>query len=48
MRDDAAALVEVFDDHELAAVAQFLRRGIDFSYRQTALLRAQDLKENQP
>ncbi|MDN5861625.1 MAG: MarR family transcriptional regulator [Pseudonocardia sp.] len=48
MRDDAAVLVEGFDDRELAAIAEFLRRGTDFSYRQTALLRAQDLKEHQP
>lgn len=41
IRDDAEALVDGFDDRELGAIAEFLRRGIDFSYRQTALLRAQ-------
>jgi DNA-binding MarR family transcriptional regulator len=43
LRADAAELVEGFDDHQLAAIAEFLVRGADFAYHQAALLRAQAL-----
>lgn len=43
LRQEAAALVEGFDVDQLAVIAEFLRRATDFSYRQTALLRAQSL-----
>ena len=39
---DAGALVEGFDKEELAAIAEFLTRSIDFLYRQGTLLRAHD------
>lgn len=41
LREDAAALLEGFDSHQLAAIAQFLTRATDFAYRRAALLRAQ-------
>ncbi|MGH3502127.1 MAG: MarR family winged helix-turn-helix transcriptional regulator [Nocardioidaceae bacterium] len=41
LRDDAAELVEGFDDHQLAAIAEFLTRGVEFAYHRTALLRTQ-------
>lgn len=41
LREDAAALLEGFDTHQLAAIAQFLTRATDFAYRRAALLRAQ-------
>ena len=43
IRDDAAALLEGFDTHQLAAIAEFLARSTDFAYRRAALLRAQTL-----
>jgi DNA-binding MarR family transcriptional regulator len=43
IRADAAALLDGFDDRELAAIAEFLARGTDFAYRRAALLRAQTL-----
>ena len=43
IRADATALVEGFDPHQLAAIAEFLERGTDFAYRRAALLRAQTL-----
>ena len=43
IRADAAALVEGFDDHQLEAIAEFLERSTDFTYRRAALLRAQSL-----
>ena len=48
IRDDAAALLEGFDDRELAAIAEFLRRGTGFSYRQAALLRARTGIDGRP
>lgn len=43
IRDDAAALLEGFDTHQLTAIAEFLARSTDFAYRRAALLRAQAL-----
>ncbi len=43
IRADATALLEGFDDRQLAAIAEFLERGTDFAYRRAALLRAQTL-----
>ena len=43
LREDAAALLEGFDTHQLAAIAQFLTRATGFAYRRVALLRAQVL-----
>ncbi len=41
MRRDAAALLEDFDAHQLAAVATFLERSTEFIYLRAALLRAE-------
>ncbi len=41
IRQDAAALVDGFDIHQLTAVAEFLGRSTDLVYRHAALLRAQ-------
>jgi DNA-binding MarR family transcriptional regulator len=41
IREDATALLEGFDTHELTAIAEFLARTTDFLYRRAALLRAQ-------
>ncbi len=43
LRADAAGLVEGFDEHQLAAIAEFLSRGIEFAYHRTALLRTHAL-----
>jgi DNA-binding MarR family transcriptional regulator len=43
IRDDAAALLDGFDAHQLAAISEFLARTTDFAYRRAALLRAQTL-----
>lgn len=43
MQDDAASLVEGFDTHQLAAVAEFLTRATDFAHRRSTLLRAESL-----
>ncbi|MGI9002716.1 MAG: MarR family winged helix-turn-helix transcriptional regulator [Pseudonocardia sp.] len=40
-RDEADTLLDGFDDHQLGAIATFLRRSTDFSYRRVALLRAE-------
>ena len=41
IREDATALLEGFDQHQLAAIAEFLARSTDFVYRRAAMLRAQ-------
>lgn len=41
LRAEAAELVEGFDDQQLAAIAEFLSRGIEFAYHRAALLRTQ-------
>lgn len=41
IRDDAAALLQGFDTHQLTAIAGFLTRSTDFMYRRAAILRAQ-------
>lgn len=41
LREDAATLLEGFDTHQLAAIAEFLARSTDFAYRRATLLRAQ-------
>lgn len=43
LRAEATALVEGFDAHQLAAIAEFLARSTDFAYHRAALLRAQTL-----
>ena len=43
IREDAAALLDGFDAHQLAAIAEFLARSTGFAYRRAALLRAQTL-----
>jgi DNA-binding MarR family transcriptional regulator len=40
---DAGGVLEGFDAHQLAAIAEFLARATDLSYRRGALLRAQVL-----
>ncbi len=42
IRKDVATLLEGFDTHELTAIAEFLAQSTEFTYRHTALLRAQD------
>jgi len=44
IRRDVAALLENFDRHQLAAIAEFLARSTDVAYRHMALLRAQTLR----
>jgi DNA-binding MarR family transcriptional regulator len=44
IRRDVAALLENFDSHQLAAIAEFLARSTDLAYRHMALLRAQTLR----
>jgi DNA-binding MarR family transcriptional regulator len=39
--DQSAALLDGFDENQLAAIAAFLERGTDFAYRNAALLRAE-------
>jgi DNA-binding MarR family transcriptional regulator len=43
LRDDVAAVVEPFDTHQLAAIAEFLARTTDVLYRHLALLRGHTL-----
>ena len=43
LREDVAALLERFDTHQIAAIAEFLARSTDLIYRHAALLRAQTL-----
>lgn len=43
LRDESAALLNGFDTHQLAAIAQFLARATELAYRRAALLRAQVL-----
>lgn len=43
IRNDVTALLELFDHHQLAAIAEFLSRSTDLAYRHTALLRADAL-----
>ncbi|MEV5543009.1 MarR family transcriptional regulator [Saccharopolyspora shandongensis] len=40
---DPDALIEGFDTHQLAAIAEFLSRVTDYAYQRSALLRAQTL-----
>jgi DNA-binding MarR family transcriptional regulator len=40
---DPSGLLEGFDAHQLAAIAEFLARATDLAYRRGALLRAQVL-----
>ncbi len=40
---DASGLLEGFDAHQLAAIAEFLARATDLAYRRATLLRAQVL-----
>jgi DNA-binding MarR family transcriptional regulator len=42
IRKDVAALLQDFDSHQLAAIAQFLAQSTEYAYRHAALLRAQD------
>jgi DNA-binding MarR family transcriptional regulator len=46
IRKDVAALLENFDGHQLAAIAEFLARSTDVAYRHMALLRAQTLRSS--
>lgn len=46
LRADAGWLVEGFDDRQLAAIAEFLSRGIEFAYHRTALLRTHALSSS--
>ena len=41
IRKDVATLLERFDTHQLAAIAEFLAGSTDLAYRHVALLRAQ-------
>ena len=43
IRKDVAALLDAFGTHQLTAVAEFLARSTDISYRHAALLRAETL-----
>jgi DNA-binding MarR family transcriptional regulator len=43
LRQDVAAMLEEFDAHQLAAIAEFLARSTDLIYRHAALLRAETL-----
>jgi DNA-binding MarR family transcriptional regulator len=40
IREDATALLERFDTHQLTAIADFLIHSTDFAYRHAALLRS--------
>ena len=42
---DPSGLLAGFDAHQLAAIAEYLSRATDFSYRRGALLRAQLLAD---
>jgi DNA-binding MarR family transcriptional regulator len=48
IRKDVAALLEAFDTHQLTAIAEFLTRSTDISYRHAALLRAEMLSAARP
>ena len=41
IREDAATLLEGFDDEQIAAIAEFLARSTELIYRHAAMLRAQ-------
>jgi len=41
IRKDVAALLQDFDSHELAAIAQFLTQSTKYAYHHAALMRAQ-------
>src|SRR5260370_32466517 len=43
LREDVAAVLEHFDKHQLAAIAEFLTRSTDLVYHHSTLLRAQTL-----
>jgi DNA-binding MarR family transcriptional regulator len=43
IRKDMAGLLESFDPHQLTAIAEFLARSTDFTYRHASLLRAHKL-----
>lgn len=43
IRKEITGLLEDFDPHQLAAIAEFLARSTDFSHRHAVLLRAQTL-----
>jgi hypothetical protein len=45
---DPNELLEGFDAHRLAAIAEFLARATDFVYRRGALLRAQGRQRGRP
>jgi DNA-binding MarR family transcriptional regulator len=42
IRKDVAALLQDFDSHQLAGIAQFLTQSTEYVYRHAALMRAQD------
>jgi DNA-binding MarR family transcriptional regulator len=44
IRKDVAALLEGFDTHQLAAIAEFLAQSTDLAYRHIALLRSDALR----
>ena len=45
LRKDVAALLENFDAHQLAAIAEFLARTTDLIYRHAALLRSETISD---
>jgi DNA-binding MarR family transcriptional regulator len=45
LRKDVAALLENFDAHQLAAIAEFLARATDLIYRHAALLRGETISD---
>ena len=45
LREDVAALLEKFDAHQLAAIAEFLAGTTDRIYRHAALLRAETISD---
>jgi DNA-binding MarR family transcriptional regulator len=45
LREDVAALLDNFDTHQLAAIAEFLARTTDLIYRHAALLRAETISD---
>ena len=45
LREDVAALLDQFDVHQLAAIADFLARTTDLVYRHAALLRAEAISD---
>jgi DNA-binding MarR family transcriptional regulator len=48
IREDAAALLEGFDAHQLTAIVEFLASSTDFIYRHAAMLRAQSALALEP